>query len=109
MGLHLAEISARVTPGKHCVLLVYQAGWHISERLIMPANIAIVPLLAKCPKLNPVGNVWQLMRDNWLSNRVFASYAAIVNHCCEAWSKLAEQPWRVMSIGLRDWATGQAP
>ena len=47
MGLHLAEISARVTPGKHCALLVDQAGWHISERLIVPANIPIVPLPAK--------------------------------------------------------------
>ncbi len=77
MSLHLAEIAARVTPGKHCVLLVDQAGWHISERLVVPANITIVPLPAKCPELNPVENVWQFMRDNWLSNRVFASYSAI--------------------------------
>ncbi len=35
MSLHLAEISARVTPGKHCALLVDQAGWHISERLAL--------------------------------------------------------------------------
>ena len=101
MGLHLAEIAARVTPGKHCALLVDQAGWHISERLVVPPNITIVPLPAKCPELNPVENVWQFMRDNWLSNRVFASYAAIVDHCCDAWNRLAEQPWRVMSIGLR--------
>ena len=95
VGLHLAEISARVTPGKHCVLLVDQAGWHISTRLVVPANITIVPLPAKCPELNPVENVWQ--------------FTAIVDHCCEAWNKLAEQPWRVMSIGLRAWATSQAP
>jgi hypothetical protein len=25
------------------------------------------------PELNPVENVWQFMRDNWLSNRVFKS------------------------------------
>jgi hypothetical protein len=25
-------------------------------------------------------------------------------HCCNAWSKFAGQPWRSMSIGLRDWA-----
>lgn len=109
MGLHLAEIAARVTPGKHCALLVDQAGWHISERLVVPANITIVPLPAKCPELNPVENVWQFMRDNWLSNRVFASYSAIVDHCCDAWNRLADQPWRVMSIGMREWTTGHAP
>ena len=74
----------------------------------MPANITIMPLPAKCPELNPVENIWQFMRDNWLSNRVFASYDDIVDHCCEAWNKLIDQPWRIMSIGMRAWATGQA-
>ncbi len=63
---------------------------------------------AKCPELNPVENVWQFMRDNWLSNRVFRSYDAIVDHCCYAWNQLVDRPWRVMSIGLRDWAMGPA-
>ena len=81
----------------------------MSERLIVPANITIVPLPAKCPELNPVENIWQFLRDNWLSNRIFPSYNDIVDHCCHAWNKLAEQPWRVMSIGMRPWAAGQAP
>src|SRR5215210_254042 len=55
---------------------------------------------------NPAENVWQFMRDNWLSNRVFASYTDLVDHCCEAWNKLIERPWTIMSIGLRDWANG---
>ena len=65
MSLHLAEIAARVTPGKHCALLVDQAGWHISERLAMPSNITIVPLAAKCPELNPVkvaALIWVIYR-----------------------------------------------
>ena len=84
MGLHLAETSARVTPGKYCALLVDQAGWHILERLIVPPYITIVPLPAKCLELNPVENAWQFTRGNWLSDRVFASYTAIVDHCCHA-------------------------
>jgi hypothetical protein len=59
---------------------------------------------AKSPELNPVENIWEFMRDNWLSNRVFKSYADIVDHCCHAWNKLVEQPWTIMSIGLRRWA-----
>ena len=77
MDLHLAAISAGVAPGRHAALLVDQAGWHLSARLAVPDNITIVPLPAKCPELNPQENVWQFMRDNWLSNRVFASYDAI--------------------------------
>ena len=32
-----------------------------------------VGIRTKCPELNPVENIWQFMRDNWLSNRVFTS------------------------------------
>jgi hypothetical protein len=102
MSLHLAEISAQVAPGHHAALLLDQAGWHMSNHLVVPANITLVPLPPKCPELNPQENVWQFMRDNWLSNRVFTSYDNIVEHCCEAWNKLVDQPWRIMTLGLRD-------
>ncbi len=59
---------------------------------------------AKSPELNPTENVWQYLRDNWLSNRVFSSLADVVDHCCHAWNKLIDQPGTIMSIGLRDWA-----
>ena len=101
MTLHLAEISAAVAPGAHAVLILDQAGWHISAGLVIPANITLLPLPAKCPELNPVENVWQFMRDNWLSNRIFKSYDDILDHCCFAWNRLTDQTWRIMSIGLR--------
>ena len=104
MALHLAEISRTVTPGAHAVLLLDQAGWHLSDKLDIPANITLMPLPPKSPELNPVENIWQFIRDNWLSNRVFRSYDDILDHCCYAWNKLVDQPWTIMSIGLRDWA-----
>jgi transposase len=106
MNLHLAEIATEVALGKHAVLVVDQAGWHLSTRLVVPDNITLLALPAKCPELNPVENVWQFMRDNWLSNRIFASYPDLVEHCCAAWNKLVAQPWTIMSIGLRQWANG---
>ena len=106
MALHLAEISLAVAPNAHAVVLMDQAGWHTTGKLDVPANISIVALPPKCPELNPVENIWQFMRDNWLSNRIFKSYDDIVDHCCFAWNKLVEQPWRIMSIGLRQWAHG---
>lgn len=104
MNLHLAEIAKEITPGRHAVLLLDQAGWHLSRHLNVPANITFLPLPPKCPELNPVENLWQFMRDNWLSNRVFTSYENLLDHCCFAWNTLIDQPWRIMSIGLRDWA-----
>lgn len=72
----------------------------------MTSNISIVPLPAKCPELKPVENIWQFMRNNWLSNRVFTSYDNIIDHCCKAWNKLVDQPWRIMTIGRRAAARG---
>jgi len=76
MNLHLAEIATHIVPGAHAALLVDQAGWHLSGSLIVPPNITLIPLPAKCPELNPQENIWQFMRDNWLSNRIFKSFAA---------------------------------
>ena len=104
MNLHLQEISTTVSPGAHAIVIVDQAGWHFSKGLEIPDNITLLPLPPRSPELNPVENVWQFMRDNWLSNRIFKSYNDIVDHCCFAWNQLIDQPWRIMSIGLRDWA-----
>jgi hypothetical protein len=104
MNAHLKEISQAVDPGAHAVILLDQAGWHTTPKLRVPANITLLFLPPRSPELNPVENVWQFMRDNWLSNRVFRSYEDIVDHCCDAWTKLSDQPWKIMSIGMRDWA-----
>ena len=106
MGFHLAEISLAVAPDAHAVVLMDQAGWHTTGKLDVPANITIIALPATCPELNPVENIWQFMRDNWLSNRVFTSYDNIVDHCCEEWNNLIDQPWHIMTIGHRKWARG---
>ena len=84
MTLHLAEIAQAVTPGSHAVLLLDQAGWHVSRKLQVPPNITLVPLPAKAPELNPVENIWQYLRENWISNRVFTSYTVRIRgrtHC----------------------------
>ena len=105
MNLHLAEISLAVAPGAHAVLLMDQAGWHLTPKLALVSNISIVPIPSKTPELNPQENIWQFMRDNWLSNRVFGSYEEIVDHCTYAWNQLVDRPWKIMS-SLRDWAYG---
>ena len=57
MNLHLAAISEKVGHRRHAAVLVDQAGWHLSKLLVVPANITIVPLPAKCPESNPQENV----------------------------------------------------
>ena len=99
-----AALALPVADGAHAVLLLDRAGWHTTGKLRMPANITPILLPSRAPELNPVENIWQYMRANWLSNRVFETYDAIIDAACEAWRKLIAQPQTITSIGLRDWA-----
>lgn len=105
MNLHLAEISRHVTPGAHAVITIDGAGWHQPGGLLKaPDNISLLPLPPYSPELNPQDNVWQYLRQNYLSNRIFDTYDMIVDACCDAWNNLAAQPARITSIATRDWA-----
>ena len=104
MQLHLEEVSRHVAGGAHAVLLLDRAGWHTTTSLVVPSNITLIFLPSRAPELNPVENIWQYMRANWLSNRIFESYDDIIDAACEAWRNLVNQPTTITSIGLRDWA-----
>lgn len=108
MGLHLEEISRAVAPDADAGVLLDQAGWHVTGKLGIPDNISLMPVPAKSPELNPAEIVWLYLRQNWLSNRVFDNYDAIVQACCQAWNNLIDRPREIMSTGPREWArTGQ--
>lgn len=105
MNLHLAEISKHVRPGAHAVITLDGAGWHQSGgRLKLPHNISLLRLPPYSPELNPVENVWQYLRQNYLANRVFDSYDAIVLACCDAWNALRNIPGKIQAITSRKWA-----
>ena len=104
MNDHLAEISRAVAPGAHAVLLLDRAGWHRAAALVVPHNISLVLLPSYSPELNPVENVWQYLRANWLAISVFDDYDAIVTACCTAWNRFADHPDIVSSITSRQWA-----
>jgi transposase len=82
MQLYPDEISHSVAEGAHAVPLLDRAGWHTTIKLDVPKNIAPVFLPSRPPELNPVENVWQYLRRNWLSNTVFANNDAIVDAAC---------------------------
>ena len=91
MNLHLEEISSQVTQGSHAVLLLDGAGWHqTGGKLRVPDNISLLPLPPYSPELNPAENIWQFLRQNHLSNRVFESYTDILDACCDAWNASVE-------------------
>lgn len=104
MTLHLAEISRRVAPGAHAVLVCDGAGWHkTGGRLRVPENISLLRLPPYSPELNPVENIWEYLRANKLSNSVFDNYSTIVDRCCAAWNWLTETPNRIQSVAATPW------
>jgi hypothetical protein len=103
MNDHLAEIARTVAPGAHAVLVLDGAGWHGGHALVVPDNVSLLVLPPYSPELNPVENVWQYLRANWLAISVFDDYDAIVDACCHAWNHFAEKPETVSSITSRHW------
>ena len=103
MNAHLAEIARTVAPGAHAVLVLDGAGWHGGRGLLVPDNISLVLLPPYSPELNPVENVRQYLRANWLAISVFDDYDAIVDACCDAWNRFATQPNVITSIASRAW------
>ncbi len=105
MNLHLIEIGSQVAPGAHAVLILDRAGWHrTGGKLRLPGNISLLYLPPYSPELNPTENVWQFLRQNFLSNRIHTGYSAIVDACCNAWNAMLAQPGRLASITKREWA-----
>jgi hypothetical protein len=109
MQHHLDEISANIAPGAHAVLVLDQARWHTTAKLTKPANITFLPLPPRSPELNPAENVWEYLRQRWLSNHIFDDYDAILDAVCDAWNRFIAEPQRIQSIGTRTWVpTGSA-
>lgn len=105
MQKHLDIIAAAVAPGKHAVLVVDRAAWHVTAKLRVPTNLSILTLPPYSPELNPVEQIWQQLRRSDWANRCFKNYGGIVDARCQAWNKFALQTGDIRSICSRSWAT----
>lgn len=81
-----------------------QAGWHVSGKLSVPANMTLVPLPPYSPELNPIERLWQHLKDNWLSDRIFQDLDAVVTACCDAWNAALAETGTIRSVCSTGWA-----
>ncbi|GBR26802.1 transposase [Komagataeibacter nataicola NRIC 0616] len=100
MQLHIEQISRCVARGAHAVVLLDRAGWNTTDKLKLPRNVSLIFLWSRASELNPVENIWQFLRANWLSNTVFNGTEHIIDAACSAWNNLADLPETICSIGL---------
>jgi transposase len=98
MSLFLAAFAEQLAPGTHAALLLDQAGWHGARRLVVPANVTLLPRPAYSPELNPVERVWLRLRERFLSHRVLESYEAVLDAACRARNALAAETGRLASL-----------
>ena len=85
----------------HAVIIMDRAPWH--KAVTIPFNISIIYLPAYSPELNPTEQIWDFLRSNYLSNRVYETIDYVFNACCDAWNLLIAQPEVIASIGTRQY------
>lgn len=71
----------------HAVLLLAQAGWHKTEKLIVPDNLTILYLPPYSPELNPLERVWAYLRSHYLANRGYDGYDHLLHATAHAWQQ----------------------
>ena len=84
MNLHLREIARAVAPG----LMPYSCSTAPAGTPATLSSRHTTSRFSAClhsPELNPVENVWEYLRKNNLALRVYETYDAIVDACCNAW------------------------
>jgi transposase len=91
MSVFLKMLSEDLGPTDHAVLVMDQAGWHISRRLEVPDNITILLLPPYSPELNPVERLWAYLRSHFLANRAYDDYAHLLDAGAQAWQQLTPE------------------
>ena len=102
MEKHLAVISESLPQDRHAVIVLDKAPWH--KNLKVPQNITTLCLPSYSPELNPHENVWEYLKNNFISNTVFRDTEHVIDTCCTAWMSLCSEAGRIRSIGSREWA-----
>jgi len=102
-NVFLHTMSAELKPGEHAVLIMDQAGWHVSKRVKMPDTITVLLLPPYSPELNPTENLWHYLKSHYLSNRRYEDYEHLLDAGTDAWRALT--PEVIQSVCRCDYLT----
>lgn len=61
------------------------AGFHVSGKLQVPANVTIIQLPPYSPELNPIENLWHYLKSHFWSNRAYDGYDDLEQAALDAW------------------------
>jgi hypothetical protein len=89
-------------PDKHILLVLDQAGWHLSRKVTVPEGVHFAPLPPYSPELQPAERLW-LLSDTPLVNRVFPDLAALEEVQVARCQQLRTQPERIQAHTCFHW------
>jgi len=97
MNIFLEEVSGDF--GEFLVVMqVDQAGRHKSKNLRIPENIRLLAQPPHSPELNPVGHLWEELREKACPNQAFRSLQEVENALCLEICRLQNDPDRLRSL-----------
>ena len=103
MSIFLQGLSKEIKEGKHVALVIDNAGWHNSNKMIVPDNITLIPLPPYSPELNAMEQVWEWIKKRFLYNQCYSDYNDIVDKVCDAWNQISDNTDLMKSIIHREW------
>ncbi len=80
------------------LMLVDQAGWHVSKGLKIPQNIRLLPLPPHSPELNPTEHIWDEVREKHFHNEAFDSLDAVEDRLVDGLVALSADSDRLRSL-----------
>jgi transposase len=95
-------LAVGASPTKQIVLVLDRAGWHGTQRLLVPDHLHLLFLPTYSPELQPAEHLWPLT-NTALVNRHFASIDELEDTQAERCVALHEQPALVRSTTLFHW------
>jgi hypothetical protein len=80
------------------IMIVDQAGWHMTKRLKIPENIRLIAQPSHSPELNPVEHLWDELREKAMTNKGFKSLDQVEEALCREIRALESDPERIRSM-----------
>jgi transposase len=97
-----------ITADHRAVVVLDQAGWHLSAALVVPAGIDLVFLPAYSPELQPAEHLWPLL-DEPLANRALADLDALEAVLIDRCRTLEAAPDRLRTQTHFHWWPAEPP
>jgi transposase len=106
-GLFLAHVAAAY-PGERLVVVLDNAGWHVSQRVVVPDGITLWFQPPHSPEVNVMEQVWQWVRGQHTRGALLTSDEELDGVLCDALDRLMNDPAQVRSLTNQPWLYASA-